>query len=77
VIPPAEEPDPDDGPARYRWGWELAPDGDGATIVTETFDCTRSPQDLREAVKEGEGWREAMIASLARLELLAKAAGNA
>jgi uncharacterized protein YndB with AHSA1/START domain len=77
VIPPTEEPDPDDGPARYRWGWELAPDGDGATIVTETFDCTRSPQDLREAVKEGEGWRDAMTASLARLELLAKAAGNA
>jgi uncharacterized protein YndB with AHSA1/START domain len=64
-----------DGPARYRWGYELAPDGPGATMVTETFDCTRSPQDLREAVQEGEGWRDAMTASLARLELLAKAAG--
>jgi uncharacterized protein YndB with AHSA1/START domain len=62
-------------PARYRWGYELSPDGPGATLVTETFDCTRSPADLREAVQEGEGWRDAMTASLARLELLARAAG--
>jgi uncharacterized protein YndB with AHSA1/START domain len=64
------------GPARYRWGYELTPDGPGATVVTETFDCTRSPRELREAVDEGEGWRDAMTASLARLELLAKAAGR-
>jgi uncharacterized protein YndB with AHSA1/START domain len=62
-------------PPRYRWGYELAPDGSGATVVTETFDCSRSPQGLREAVKEGEGWRDAMTASLARLQLLAQAAG--
>jgi uncharacterized protein YndB with AHSA1/START domain len=60
----------------YRWGYELSPDGPGATLVTETFDCTRSPGDLREAVKEGEGWRDAMTASLAKLELLAKAAAS-
>jgi uncharacterized protein YndB with AHSA1/START domain len=64
------------GPARYRWGYQLAPDGPDATVVTETFDCTRSPEELREAVKEGEGWRDAMTASLARLELLARAAGR-
>jgi uncharacterized protein YndB with AHSA1/START domain len=64
------------GPARYRWGYELVPDGPAATVVTETFDCTRSPQELREAVTEGEGWRDAMSASLARLDLLAKAAGQ-
>jgi hypothetical protein len=46
------------------------------TVVTETFDCSRSPQDLREAVRDGEGWRDAMTASLARLELLVKAAGQ-
>jgi uncharacterized protein YndB with AHSA1/START domain len=62
-------------PARYRWGFEFSPDGPGATLVTETFDCTRSPEDLREAVKEGEGWLDAMTASLAKLELLAKTAG--
>jgi hypothetical protein len=62
---------------RYRWGYELAPDGAGATMVTESFDCTRSDGDLREAVKEGEGWRDAMTASLVKLELLAKAMGPA
>jgi uncharacterized protein YndB with AHSA1/START domain len=63
--------------ALYRWGYEFSPDGPGATMVTETFDCTRSPDDLRQATQEGEGWRDAMTASLARLELLAKAAGSA
>ena len=62
-------------PPRYRWGYELSPDGPGATVVTETFDCTRSPQYLREAVRDGEEWLDAMTASLARLDLLAKAAG--
>jgi uncharacterized protein YndB with AHSA1/START domain len=62
-------------PPHYRWGYQLSPDGPGATLVTETFDCTRSPADLREAVQDGEGWRDAMTASLAKLELLAKAAG--
>ena len=61
-------------PGLYRWGYELSPDGPGATLVTETFDCSRSPEDLREAVQEGEGWRDAMTASLARLELLSQAA---
>ena len=66
-----------DESAYYRWGYEFSPDGPGATIVTETFDCTRSPEDLRKAVREGEGWRDAITASLVRLELLAKAAGPA
>jgi uncharacterized protein YndB with AHSA1/START domain len=56
---------------RYRWGYEFSGDGPGATTVTETFDCTRSPEDLRKATREGEGWRDAMTASLARLDLLA------
>lgn len=60
--------------ARYRWAWELASDAPGATVVTESFDCTRSPDWLHEATRNGEGWRHAMTASLARLELLAKAA---
>lgn len=58
---------------RYRWGYELVPEGADATLVTESFDCTRSDGELRDAVKEGEGWRDAMTASLAKLELLAKA----
>jgi uncharacterized protein YndB with AHSA1/START domain len=73
AAPDEEEEAPESG--RYRWGFDFAPDGDGATIVTESFDCTRSGEDLREAVKEGEGWRDAMTASLVKLELLAKAKG--
>ncbi len=67
--------DGEDAPesGRYRWGYEFTPDGPGATMVTESFDCTRSDADLREAVKEGEGWRDAMTSSLVKLELLAKA----
>ncbi|MGH3410292.1 MAG: SRPBCC family protein [Streptosporangiaceae bacterium] len=72
---PEEQEDIGD-PARYRWGYELSPEGPGATVVTETFDCTRSPQYLREAVRDGEGWLDAMTASLARLDLLARAAGE-
>ena len=75
VAASPEEQEAIGDPAHYRWGYELSLDGPGATLVTETFDCTRSPEDLREAVKEGEGWRDAMTASLARLELLAQAAG--
>lgn len=63
--------------AWYRWGFEFVPDGPDATMVTETFDCSRSPEELRNAVREGEGWRDAMTASLVKLELLAKAAGPA
>ena len=67
--------DAEDAPesGRYRWGYEFTPDGPGATMVTEFFDCTRSDADLRDAVKEGEGWRDAMTSSLVKLELLAKA----
>jgi uncharacterized protein YndB with AHSA1/START domain len=76
VAASPEEQESIGDPARYRWGYELAPDGPGATLVTETFDCTRSPEYLRKAVQEGEGWRDAMTASLARLELLANVAGQ-
>jgi Polyketide cyclase / dehydrase and lipid transport len=69
-----DEEDPPE-PGRYRWGFEFTPDGVGATVVTESFDCTRSDDDLRGAVREGEGWRDAMTASLVKLELLAKATG--
>jgi uncharacterized protein YndB with AHSA1/START domain len=63
--------------AWYRWGFEFVPDGPDATMVTETFDCSRSPEQLRDAVQEGEGWRDAMTASLVKLELLANTVGPA
>jgi hypothetical protein len=75
ASPGDEEGAPESG--RYRWGFEFTPDGPGATMVTESFDCTRSDGDLRKAVKGGEGWRDAMTSSLVKLELLAKAMGPA
>ncbi|HEX4089882.1 MAG TPA: SRPBCC family protein [Trebonia sp.] len=82
VWEPVRVADPDDGddapePGRYRWGFDIAPDGPDAAMVTESFDCTRSGPELRDAVNEGEGWRDAMTASLVKLELLARAMDHA
>jgi hypothetical protein len=63
-------------PVRYEWGYEFAPDGPDVTVVTETFDCRRAPEELRERLREGETWRDAMAASLVKLELLAKTRGQ-
>lgn len=54
-----------------RWGFELVAAGPSTTVVTETYDCTRSPDWLRKAVKGGERWRESMRATLGKLEELA------
>jgi hypothetical protein len=55
-------------PAGYRWGYILTPDGDDATIVTEVFDYGSAPVEIRQAVREGGGWVEAITASLEKLE---------
>lgn len=57
-------------PGHYVWGWEVDDLGGGTSRVTESFDCSRSPQWLKEATQEGEGWREAMEASLTNLQAL-------
>ena len=57
-------------PAGHRWSFELVPDGAGATIVTEIFDCSSAPEDLREATGHGESWIDAMTDTLARLDSL-------
>jgi hypothetical protein len=58
-------------PGHYLWGFDLTPVGDDSTVVTETFDCTASPEWLQEATKGGEGWVDAMTATLEKLEALA------
>ncbi len=52
----------------YRWGYVLEPDGDDATRVTEFFDLSHSPEEAHVATKDGEVWREAMSATLERLD---------
>lgn len=54
-------------PVGHRWIFDLAPDGD-ATLVTETYDCSRAPENLRQVVNGGEAWRGAMEETLVRLE---------
>jgi hypothetical protein len=55
----------------YLWGFDLTPVSADRTLVTETFDCTASPDWLKEATNGGEGWIEAMTATLEKLEALA------
>jgi hypothetical protein len=57
-------------PAFHQWGYQLEPADAGRTRVTEFFDCSRSPQWLKEAVNEGERWRLDIEASLDNLERL-------
>jgi hypothetical protein len=53
-----------------RWGFELVPDGSDATIVTETYDCSRAPAMVRELVDDGRGWIDSMHQTLERIETL-------
>jgi uncharacterized protein YndB with AHSA1/START domain len=53
--------------AKQRWGFELTPVSDSVTDVTETFDCIESPDWLKEAVKGGELWVDAMNTTLDKL----------
>jgi uncharacterized protein YndB with AHSA1/START domain len=54
----------------HRWTYQLAPDGPGATIVTESYDCSRAPEDQRLAMDNGKMWIESMTQTLERLDLL-------
>lgn len=53
----------------HRWGYELEADGPGATLVTEFFDCSRSPEDFQRILRGGAIWEGAMASSLENLEL--------
>jgi uncharacterized protein YndB with AHSA1/START domain len=53
-----------------RWRFDLAPDGPSATLVTETYDCTDSPESVRKAVDNGKAWLTGMTESLERLDHL-------
>jgi hypothetical protein len=50
-----------------RWGYQLTPVGAGTTLVTETYDCSSSPEWLRRAVRGGDRWIPSMTATLEKL----------
>jgi uncharacterized protein YndB with AHSA1/START domain len=53
-----------------RWRYDLTPDGATATVVTETYDCTDSPEEVRQAVDNGKAWLTGMTETLERLDKL-------
>ncbi|MEO6702672.1 MAG: SRPBCC family protein [Jatrophihabitantaceae bacterium] len=63
-------PDQDAPDARWghRWIFELQPDGPDATVVTETYDCSRAPEQEQAAMNGGRMWIEAMSRTLQRLD---------
>ena len=58
-----------------RWSFELTPDGPGATIVTEIYDCSRVPAGERAGMDGGNVWIESMSRTLERLDAVASGAG--
>jgi Polyketide cyclase / dehydrase and lipid transport len=54
----------------YRWRYELVPEEGDATVVTESFDLSHSPEAARQATQDGTVWVEAITESLERLERL-------
>lgn len=65
-------------PARWgqRWSYQLTPDGQDATIVTEIYDCSRAPEKERAGMDNGKIWIESMARTLERLdELCARQSG--
>ena len=50
--------------------FDLTPEGPDATLVTETYDCSGSPDQVRDAVDDGNGWIDAMTTTLRRLDEL-------
>lgn len=61
--------------AEHRWSYELVPVNPQTTLVTETYDCVRSPEWLRRAVKGGTRWIASMTATLENLDALSRSEG--
>ena len=59
---------PDERRWGQRWSYELVPDGPGATIVTEIYDCSAVPADARAGMSDGEVWADDMARTLERLD---------
>ncbi|BBB01255.1 hypothetical protein RVR_8568 [Actinacidiphila reveromycinica] len=51
----------------HRWTWTLVPAGPDATLVTESYDCSRAPSAERAGMREGRVWTRSMERTLERL----------
>jgi hypothetical protein len=68
---PSYDPDsPEADGWRQRWSYHLTPDGPDATIVTESYDCSRAPAQARAEMDNGRVWIASMTETLARLDAL-------
>jgi hypothetical protein len=54
----------------HRWSYQLTPDGPDATVVTESYDCSRAPADYRTGMDNGNVWLDSMAKTLERLDAL-------
>jgi hypothetical protein len=53
------------------WAFSFSPVGPETTDVTESFDCSASPDWLRKVLRNGERWRDSMRLTLDQLDRLA------
>jgi len=60
----------------HRWSYQLTPDGQDATVVTEIYDCSQVPEDERAVMDNGNIWAESMAKTLERLDALCVEPGN-
>lgn len=58
--------------SHHRWSFELTPLGSASTLVIETYDCSRAPEWLRNAVKGGTRWIDSMTTTLEKLDALTR-----
>jgi hypothetical protein len=58
----------------HIWAYELTPDGDDATVVTEIFDCARWPEEDKPFIDYGRTWIDAMEKTMDRLDQMATGA---
>jgi 8-oxo-dGTP pyrophosphatase MutT (NUDIX family) len=63
-------PEQGEAPWGHRWSYQLLADGPDATIVTEIYDCSRTPEAGQASVAGGRLWMDAMLATLDRLDQL-------
>ena len=68
--PNAAPDSPDSARWGQRWSYQLSPDGPGATVVTEIYDCSRAPEEERVGMDNGKVWVSAMAETLDRLDSL-------